>query len=85
MTLQEIEREVWNTLIEEGYATGPCSPQANLQTDLGIDSLDTIDVTMSLEEVFELDLEVTELEACRTVRDVAEWLDGVLNRKAGES
>ncbi len=39
-------------------------------SDLGLDSLDTLDVTMSLEEQFEVELEEEDFIKCLTVGDI---------------
>lgn len=52
-----------------------CKPEALTQTatltgDLGMDSLDTIELVMALEEEFEIEVTDAEVEAAETVGDV---------------
>jgi len=45
-------------------------PEANLQEDLGFDSLDCVELTMSLEEEYTVEISDEDAGGCRTVRDV---------------
>ncbi|MBI4869194.1 MAG: acyl carrier protein [Candidatus Wallbacteria bacterium] len=48
--------------------------QASFVTDLGADSLDTVELAMSLEECFGIEIEETESKRLRTVRDAIEFV-----------
>ncbi|MBR5046617.1 MAG: acyl carrier protein, partial [Eubacterium sp.] len=46
----------------------------NFKEDLGADSLDLFELTMALEEEYDLEIPAEELEAIETVGDVIEFL-----------
>jgi len=49
--------------------------EAHLHTDLGIDSLDDIEMVMAIEERWDLDVPESVRESWRTFGDVVEWLE----------
>ncbi len=59
--------------IDEEYVT----LEANLMLDLGVDSIDLVDLGMSVEDVFEVELpfEDDELEKIRTVDDLVKYIE----------
>lgn len=48
----------------------------SLKEDLGADSLDVIEITMALEEEFNIEITDDEAEAWRTVGDVVRCIEG---------
>jgi acyl carrier protein len=50
------------------------TPQSLIKKDLGADSLDLFELTMALEEEYDLEIPAEELEAIETVGDVIEFL-----------
>ena len=48
--------------------------------ELELDSLDTVEIVMSLEEEFELELQDDELEHLSTVRQIVEYVDSKLSK-----
>jgi len=42
-------------------------PSEDLRADLGMDSLDTVDIFMEIEEYFDIDIESSEISALTTV------------------
>lgn len=55
---------------------------ANLETDLGADSLDKVEITMALEEKFSMDISDEKLEQVHTVKDVIELICSTINKDA---
>lgn len=49
--------------------------ESNLTDDLGIDSLDLIDLVMSIEDEYEIEVPDTELENIKTVGDAVKYID----------
>lgn len=47
----------------------------NIAEDLGADSLDVVELMMSVEEEFELSIDEEAVKSFRTVRDVAGYID----------
>jgi len=50
-------------------------PEASFVDDLGADSLDLVELIMSMEEEFELDIDDKDAEKLRTVQDVLDYLE----------
>lgn len=49
--------------------------EATLKDDLGIDSLDAVELNMALEEAFELTISDEDLSAFEKVSDIVEYVD----------
>jgi acyl carrier protein len=50
---------------------------ASINDDLGADSLDAVELIMSLEEEFDLTIEAAKAESLATVRDVVSLVDSL--------
>ena len=48
---------------------------ANIQEDLGADSLDMVDLVMSVEEEFDLKIEDEDVEKIKTVGDIVSFIE----------
>ncbi len=72
--VQEIVAEKLGKKVEE------IRPEANFQNDLGADSLDTVELVMSLEEAFDIEIPDEDAETIRTVSDAVNYIDS--KRKA---
>ncbi len=62
---------------EFGIDEAEIVPEANLSMDLNMDSLDLAELGMSVEEVFEVEmpLEDVDLKKIRTVSDLVEYIE----------
>ncbi len=49
--------------------------EANILEDLGADSLDVVDLIMSIEDEFDIEVPDEELEAIKTVGDVVRFIE----------
>ena len=49
-------------------------PETSFKEDLGEDSLDLFELTMALEEEYDVEIPAEELESIETVNDVIEYL-----------
>jgi acyl carrier protein len=67
--VQEIVAEKLGKKIEE------IRPEADFQNDLGADSLDTVELVMSLEEKFDIEIPDEDAEKIRTVSDAVSYID----------
>jgi acyl carrier protein len=67
--VQEIVAEKLGKKIEE------IKPEANFQHDLGADSLDTVELVMSLEEAFDIEIPDEDAEGIQTVGDAVAYID----------
>jgi acyl carrier protein len=48
---------------------------ANIQDDLGADSLDIVDLVMSFEDEFDLEIPDDQVESIKTVEDVVKYIE----------
>lgn len=49
--------------------------EANIQNDLGADSLDIVDLVMSFEEEFDCEIPDDEIENMKTVGDIVKFIE----------
>lgn len=57
--------------VEEGAVT----MEASIIDDLGADSLDIVDLVMSLEEAFDLEIPDDAIESLKTVGDIVKYIE----------
>jgi acyl carrier protein len=67
--------------IQPGIDEGKIKPEALLKEDLEIDSLSKVEMSLSLEEQFNLNLQDTELEEIKTVGHVVALIESKLKVK----
>ena len=51
------------------------TPETNLADDLGADSLDVVDLLMSIEDEFEVEVPDSEVENIKTVGDLVKYIE----------
>lgn len=69
---------VREVLIDQlGVLTSEVSPQSNIRTDLGADSLDDVEIVMALEEEFNIDIDIDDFEGLAVVEDIVKYLERV--------
>ena len=51
------------------------TPETNIVDDLGADSLDVVDLLMSIEDEFEIEVPDDDVEKLRTVGDVVKYIE----------
>ena len=49
--------------------------EASLESDLGLDSLDAVELGMALEEAFEITIDEDKLASFKTVEDIVNFID----------
>ena len=54
---------------------GAISPESSIIDDLGADSLDIVDMVMSLEEEFDVEIPDEEIESMKTVGDIIKFIE----------
>jgi acyl carrier protein len=71
MTEQEVIERIDSSLAEEfELDRADMTPEANIYDDLGLDSLDTVDMVIVLEGAF--DFKIREEEAVRSIRTLSD-------------
>lgn len=71
---QEIFESLKSHLIERGLEPEVIRLDAELGRDVGLDSLDTMELTVALEERWKIELADDEIEGLTTVRDAVELI-----------
>ena len=67
----EVANKVRDIISEHsGVDSDNVTDEASLRTDLGLDSLEVVEVTMAIEEAFEVSLEDEEMDSIHTVGDM---------------
>lgn len=80
MTDQEIIEQINSSLAEEfEFALGDMTPDTTLFEDMGLDSLDIVDLVIVLETAF--DIKIREEEAIRKIRTLSDIHSFVINKK----
>ncbi len=80
--MESIQQKVSTMLIEKlGIEASQITPNANFIKDLGIDSLDYIELIMEFEQTFNIRISDTEGEQIKTVGQAVSYIE----KKVGES
>ena len=70
MTRDEIAKKVKDTIVDKlGVAPSEVTEEANFTSDLGADSLDTVELLMEFEKVFGIKIPDEETQGIATVGD----------------
>ena len=80
MTLQEIEEKVKYFMVEELEIDEECiAPNARLKEDMGIDSLDYVDIVVIVERTFGFKIKPEEMTNVKTYSQFCEYINNKLN------
>jgi acyl carrier protein len=83
MTREEIEKTI-NHVFEESFEIEPerLVPEANIFLDLGLDSLDTVDLVVAIQKKFGVQVRDDErVRSIRTLGDVYQFIETIYNEK----
>ena len=73
--MSSIEEKVKQIIVEQlNVEEAEVIPTASLQDDLGADSLDIVELTMALEEAFDIEIPDEDAEKIRTVSDAIDYI-----------
>ena len=76
MTRQEIEEKVRNFLIEDlEIEEDKIAPEATLKEDMGIDSLDFVDIVVIVEKNFGIKIKPEEMASVATLADFYDYIE----------
>ena len=71
----ELEARIRSIVAEQlGVDVSEVAPDANILDDLGADSLDVVEMVMSLEEAFDIEVPDEDVEEMRTMADVERYI-----------
>ena len=77
---EDISSKVKKMVVDHlGVDEAKVTDEANFMDDLGADSLDTIEIIMSIEEEFDIDIPDNEVEEMHTVGSVLNYLTANLS------
>jgi len=75
-----IEEKVKNIIVEQlGVDVESVTPEASFIDDLGADSLDIVELVMTMEEEFDLEIPDEDAEKIKTVSDVSNYIKSKVN------
>ena len=72
MTIDKIKQILADTL---DVNVDELSADTNIATDLGADSLDVVEILMSIEDEFEIEIPDSEIENIRTTGELVEYIE----------
>ncbi len=72
MTIDKIKQILADTL---DVNEEELSADTNIATDLGADSLDVVEILMSIEDEFDIEIPDSEIENIRTIGELAEYIE----------
>ncbi len=82
MTKEEIQKIINNFLIEEfEIEKGQIRPGAHLKDDLGLESLDFVDIAVIVQKEFGITLKGEEMTGIRTLHDLYGYIFSTINKK----
>ncbi len=74
---KDIEAEVKKIIVDKlGVDESEVTTEANFTNDLGADSLDTVELIMEFEKVFDISIPDEDAENITTVGDAIKYLEG---------
>lgn len=76
---QEILDAVKGHLVGRGIEGDKVVLDAHLLNDLDLDSLDTVELTVAIEDTYGIEIPDAELEAIETIRDTVELIESKLS------
>ncbi|MBY0371083.1 acyl carrier protein [bacterium] len=75
-----VEEKVKNIIVEQlGVDNETVTPEASFIDDLGADSLDIVELVMTMEEEFDLEIPDEDAEKIKTVNDVVNYIKAKVN------
>lgn len=75
--MPSVEEKVKQIIVEQlGVDEAEVTPTAHFIDDLGADSLDIVELVMTFEEAFEIEIPDEEAEKIQTVKDAVEYIQG---------
>jgi acyl carrier protein len=75
MSKEEILQKVVETIVSElGVEVASVRPESNIKGDLGADSLDTVELVMACESVFNISVPDADAEKLATVQDIVDYV-----------
>ncbi len=78
----DLEKRIKEIIAEQtGARIEEVVPEASFIDDLGVDSLDTVELVMALEEEFEIEITDEDAEKMLKVKDVIKYIENKLKKE----
>ena len=78
MTKEQLTEEIVDIIEERlGVAADDVTPEKSLTNDLGADSLDSVELIMSIEQKFGISIPESATEEIKTVGDIEAYVEGM--------
>lgn len=75
--MSETANRVEAIIVEKlGIAPEQVTPEASFTTDLGADSLDTVELIMDFEKEFDIEIPEEDAQNIKTVQDAINYIEG---------
>lgn len=75
MSAENVETKVKSIIAEQlGVSEAEIGPDSSFIEDLGADSLDMVELVMSIEQVFDIEIPEDDSERIKTVKDAVEYI-----------
>lgn len=82
VTQEEVYEKIKNVLVDEFEVDGDAiSMESNLFTDLELDSLDAIDLMVTLDKELEIEIKTETMQDIRTIQDVCDFVMAAANNE----
>ena len=79
-SVEEITRKVIKVIADQlGKSEDEIKPEASFLNDLGADSLDIVEMVMTLEEAFDTEISDEEAEKIQTVQEAVDYIIGKMS------
>ncbi|OUO56881.1 acyl carrier protein [Candidatus Avelusimicrobium gallicola] len=76
MSVENVQERVKNIIVDQlGVEADQVKPEAQFVNDLGADSLDTVELIMTLEEEFNIEIPDEKAEKIKTVGEAIEYIE----------
>ena len=76
--MSEIATKVAAIVVDKlGVEESQVTPEASFTSDLGADSLDTVELVMALEEKFDVEIPDDQAEKIQTVQNAVEFIENI--------
>ena len=75
-TPEEQKKTITGIIVDKlGVSADKVTPEADIVTDLGADSLDQVEIVMAVEDAFNIEISDDDAEKIKTVKEIFEYVE----------